>query len=72
MTLSFPGLTRLGLCSVKSVAAPVLMLFILAFPSLTHLDLSCTCAMPALLPSGPRTLCGCAHSPWGGVCFSLA
>jgi hypothetical protein len=48
-TLSFPGLTRLGLRGVKSVAALILMPFVLAFPSLTHLDLSCTRATPALL-----------------------
>ncbi|CAG7849584.1 SubName: Full=Uncharacterized protein {ECO:0000313/EMBL:CCA69350.1} [Serendipita indica DSM 11827] len=38
----FPRLKRLCLRSVSSVSAPILSRFVLAFPSLTHLDLSGT------------------------------
>ncbi len=40
--LTFPGLQRLGLLGVKSIQPDILHPFILAFPSLTHLDVSCT------------------------------
>src|SRR4051812_39635639 len=40
--LVFPGLQRLGMRGVKSVAPQILTPFILSFPSLTHLDLSGT------------------------------
>lgn len=47
--LLFPGLQRLGLRGAKSVLPHILTPFILAFPSLTHLDLSGTRATPELL-----------------------
>ncbi|KAF9815606.1 hypothetical protein IEO21_04466 [Rhodonia placenta] len=47
--LMFPGVQRLGLRGVKSVLPQMLTPFVLAFPSLTHLDLSCTRASPDLL-----------------------
>ncbi|KAH8100104.1 hypothetical protein BXZ70DRAFT_893997 [Cristinia sonorae] len=40
--LVFPGLQRLGLRGVKSIPSDVLHSLVLSFPSLTHLDLSCT------------------------------
>ncbi|KAJ7274459.1 hypothetical protein B0H12DRAFT_1088856 [Mycena haematopus] len=40
--LVFPGLQRLGMRGVKSVASRTLTAFVLAFPALTHLDLSGT------------------------------
>ena len=49
--LQFPGLQRLGLMGVRSVRSDVLESFILAFPNLTHLDLSCTRVSPELLAS---------------------
>ena len=45
----FPKLKRLCLCSVSSVPSTILTPFVLAFPSLTHLDLSCTRCTPELL-----------------------
>ncbi|EGN98689.1 hypothetical protein SERLA73DRAFT_181281 [Serpula lacrymans var. lacrymans S7.3] len=48
-SLSFPGLQRLGLRGVKSIQPHILTPFVLAFPSLTHLDLSGTRATPDLL-----------------------
>lgn len=47
--LTFPGLQRLGLRGVKSIQPRILMPFVLAFPSLTHLDLSATRVAPELL-----------------------
>ncbi|KAF7327629.1 hypothetical protein MKEN_00342200 [Mycena kentingensis (nom. inval.)] len=47
--LIFPGLQRLGMRGVKSVASRTLAAFVLAFPALTHLDLSGTRASPELL-----------------------
>ncbi|TFY50222.1 hypothetical protein EVJ58_g11137, partial [Rhodofomes roseus] len=47
--LTFPGLQRLGLRGVKSIQPHILHPFVLAFPSLTHLDLSCTRITPDLL-----------------------
>ncbi|KAH8117934.1 hypothetical protein DFH11DRAFT_1808459, partial [Phellopilus nigrolimitatus] len=47
--VSFPGLQRLGLLGVKSIQPDVLHPFVLAFPSLTHLDLSSTRVAPELL-----------------------
>ncbi|TDL25541.1 hypothetical protein BD410DRAFT_765043 [Rickenella mellea] len=47
--LSFPGVQRLGLRGVKSIAPEIIDPFILSFPSLTHLDLSGTRISPALL-----------------------
>ncbi|KAF5377372.1 hypothetical protein D9757_008036 [Collybiopsis confluens] len=43
------GLQRLGLRGVKSVLPHILTPFVIAFPSLTHLDLSGTRASPDLL-----------------------
>lgn len=45
----FPQLRRLGLRSVSSVSSPILTTFVLAFPSLTHLDLTGTRCTPELL-----------------------
>ena len=47
--LIFPGLKRLGLRGVKSIQSHILTPFVLAFPSLTHLDLSATRVTPTLL-----------------------
>ncbi|KAF8525836.1 hypothetical protein BU17DRAFT_40991 [Hysterangium stoloniferum] len=47
--LMLPGLQRLGLRGVRSVPSSVLTPFVLAFPSLTHLDLSGTLCAPELL-----------------------
>lgn len=47
--LIFPGLQRLGLRGVKSLLPHHATSFVLAFPSLTHLDLSGTRASPELL-----------------------
>ncbi|KAJ7773206.1 hypothetical protein B0H16DRAFT_1660327 [Mycena metata] len=47
--LLFPGLQRLGLRGVKSVPSRTLTAFVLAFPALTHLDLSGTRVSPELL-----------------------
>ncbi|KAJ3557109.1 hypothetical protein NP233_g11827 [Leucocoprinus birnbaumii] len=47
--LTFPGLKRLGMRGVKSVVPRFLGPFILAFPSLTHLDLSGTRITPEIL-----------------------
>ncbi|KAI0049795.1 hypothetical protein FA95DRAFT_1556504 [Auriscalpium vulgare] len=48
---SLPGLQRLSLRGAKSISSPTLNAFVLAFPSLTHLDISCTRASPELLES---------------------
>ena len=45
----FPTLRRLCLHSMSSVPSAVLTPFVLAFPFLTHLDLSCTRCTPELL-----------------------
>ncbi|KAG8765789.1 hypothetical protein FRC16_007851 [Serendipita sp. 398] len=45
----FPRLNRLCLRSVSSVSSTILTPFVLAFPSLTHLDLSGTRCAPELL-----------------------
>ncbi|KAG1733624.1 uncharacterized protein EDB91DRAFT_1148462 [Suillus paluster] len=56
--LTFPGLQRLGLRGVKSIQPRILMPFVLAFPSLTHLDLSATRVTPELLTAlGNSTIC---------------
>lgn len=47
--LTFLGMQRLGLRGVKSIQPHILHPFVLAFPSLTHLDLSCTRITPDLL-----------------------
>ncbi|KAJ7052624.1 hypothetical protein C8F01DRAFT_1236458 [Mycena amicta] len=47
--LVFPGLRRLGMRGVKSVASRTLTAFVMAFPALTHLDLSGTRVSPELL-----------------------
>ncbi|KAK2460881.1 hypothetical protein APHAL10511_007351 [Amanita phalloides] len=47
--LAFPGLQRLGLRGVKSITPRILGPFVLAFPSLTHLDLSGTRVTPDIL-----------------------
>lgn len=49
--LTFPGLQRLGMRGVKSILPRFLGPFILAFPSLTHLDLSGTRITPDILES---------------------
>lgn len=47
--VSFPGLQRLSLRGAKSIPPAILNPFVLAFPSLTHLDLSCTRVTPDFL-----------------------
>ncbi|KAF9468146.1 hypothetical protein BDZ94DRAFT_1184546 [Collybia nuda] len=47
--LTFPGLQRLGMRGVKSIMPRILAPFVLAFPSLTHLDLSGTRVTPDIL-----------------------
>ncbi|KIJ52608.1 hypothetical protein M422DRAFT_26181 [Sphaerobolus stellatus SS14] len=47
--MEFTELQRLGLRSVRSIPESVLKPFVLAFPSLTHLDLSGTLCSPDLL-----------------------
>ena len=49
--LLFPGLQRLGMRGVKSILPKYLGPFLLAFPSLTHLDLSGTRVTPEILNS---------------------
>ena len=49
--LSFPGLQRLCLLGVRAIQPEILHPFVLAFPSLTHLDLSATRVTPDLLDS---------------------
>ncbi|KAF8591114.1 hypothetical protein K439DRAFT_1656927 [Ramaria rubella] len=49
LAITLPGLQRLGLRGVRSVPSSVLTPFVLAFPSLTHLDLSGTLCSPDLL-----------------------
>ncbi|RPD61088.1 hypothetical protein L226DRAFT_507836 [Lentinus tigrinus ALCF2SS1-7] len=44
--LVFPGMRRLGLRGVKSIQSHILEPLVLAFPHLTHLDLSCTRISP--------------------------
>ncbi|KAI9061035.1 hypothetical protein FKP32DRAFT_1631567 [Trametes sanguinea] len=44
--LTFPGMRRLGLRGVKSLQPHILEPLVLAFPNLTHLDLSCTRITP--------------------------
>ncbi|KAG8216359.1 hypothetical protein J3R82DRAFT_6440 [Butyriboletus roseoflavus] len=48
-SLTFPGLQRLCLRGIKSIQPHILTPFVLAFPSLTHLDLSATRVTPELL-----------------------
>ncbi len=48
-SLIFPSIRRLGLRGMKSVQSHILHPLVLAFPSLTHLDLSCTRVTPELL-----------------------
>ena len=48
-SLLLPGLQRLGLRGVRSIQPQTLTPFVLAFPSLTHLDLSATRVTPELL-----------------------
>ncbi|KAI0768059.1 hypothetical protein BD413DRAFT_605535 [Trametes elegans] len=45
-SLIFPGMRRLGLRGVKSLQPHILEPLVLAFPHLTHLDLSCTRITP--------------------------
>ncbi|KAL5486051.1 hypothetical protein ACEPAI_7095 [Sanghuangporus weigelae] len=47
--MQYPGLQRLGLFGVKTIQPDILHPFVLAFPSLTHLDLSNTRVAPDLL-----------------------
>ncbi|KAJ7227128.1 hypothetical protein GGX14DRAFT_628320, partial [Mycena pura] len=56
--LVFPGMRRLGMRGVKSVTSRALTAFVLAFPFLTHLDLSGTRVNPELLAglSGSRNV----------------
>ncbi|OJT15204.1 hypothetical protein TRAPUB_8219 [Trametes pubescens] len=49
--LIFPGMRRLGLRGVKSLQPHILEPLVLAFPHLTHLDLSCTRITPDVLAS---------------------
>ncbi|PFH53064.1 hypothetical protein AMATHDRAFT_55406 [Amanita thiersii Skay4041] len=53
--LVFPGLQRLGLRGVKSIVPRILGPFVLAFPSLTHLDLSGTRVTPDIIHSLSRS-----------------
>lgn len=47
--LNFPAIQRLGLRGIKSIQSHIIQPFVLAFPSLTHLDLSCTRITPDVL-----------------------
>ena len=47
--VTFPGLQRLSLRGAKSIPPQILNTFVIAFPSLTHLDLSSTRAGPDIL-----------------------
>lgn len=47
--VTFPGLQRLSLRGAKSIPPQILNSFVIAFPSLTHLDLSSTRAGPDIL-----------------------
>ena len=47
--VTFPGLQRLSLRGTKSIPPQILNSFVIAFPSLTHLDLSSTRAGPDIL-----------------------
>jgi hypothetical protein len=47
--LTFPGIQRLSVRGMKSIQAQILEPFVLAFPQLTHLDLSCTRVTPDFL-----------------------
>jgi len=47
--VTFPGLQRLSLGGAKSIPPQILNSFVIAFPSLTHLDLSSTRAGPDIL-----------------------
>jgi hypothetical protein len=49
VNVSFPFMRRLGLRGAKSIAPNVLETFVLAFPNLTHLDISGTRCTPELL-----------------------
>ncbi|KAI6169138.1 hypothetical protein EDD17DRAFT_1525582 [Pisolithus thermaeus] len=53
--LTFSALQRLSLRGVKSIQPHVLNSFVLAFPSLTHLDLSATRVTPDLLTALANT-----------------
>lgn len=53
--LLFPGLQRLGLRGVKSILPRYLGPFLLAFPNLTHLDLSGTRVTPDILDALGRS-----------------
>lgn len=57
-SMTFPGLQRLGLRGVRSVPSSILTPFVMAFPSLTHLDLSGTLCSQELLQqlAGSSTL----------------
>jgi hypothetical protein len=69
--LTFPGLQRLSLRGVKSVTSYILMPFVLSFPSLTHLDLSCTRTTPDLLAALGRSETVRLHSLSMGRCPML-
>ncbi|KAI0710012.1 hypothetical protein C8Q76DRAFT_87012 [Earliella scabrosa] len=56
-SLLFPGMRRLGLRGVKSLQPHILEPLVLAFPHLTHLDLSCT----RISPEGLNAL-GASHT----------
>ena len=47
--VTFPGLQRLSMRGTKSIPPHILHSFVIAFPSLTHLDLSSTRAGPDIL-----------------------
>jgi len=55
LSMTLPGLQRLGLRGVRSVPSSVLTPFVSAFPSLTHLDLSGTLCSPDLLENLANT-----------------
>lgn len=46
---TFPGLQRLSVRGAKAIPPQILSIFVTAFPSLTHLDLSSTRASPDIL-----------------------
>lgn len=70
--LSFPGLQRLGLLGVKSIQPDVLHSFVLAFSSLTHLDLSNTRVGPELLEALVTSETVCLESLALARCIRLS
>ncbi|KAG6330322.1 hypothetical protein ID866_8768 [Astraeus odoratus] len=69
--LTFAGVRRLCLRGVKSVQPHVLNPFVLAFPSLTHLDLSATRVTPELLTTLAKSATVQLHSLSLARCIRL-